>query len=130
MRRSIAVATGLLAVLLVAGPASAGPPSGTTTLLDPAKSGTTMRVQVTIHTAAPVVPYEYAIQNECALPSKGGSTLQHDDIVAWTDVVGGDPATTMPIDLGTIPVGSKCKVFLMHGNVVIKGTTKSYTVVA
>jgi hypothetical protein len=129
MKRLTAVGAGVLFVLLAAAPVNAGPPSGTTTLLDPPKTGTTMRVQVTIHTSAPVVPYEYAIQNECALPDKGGSTLQHDDIVAWTDVVDGDPATTMPIDLGTIPTGSKCKVFLMHGNVVIKGTATSYQVV-
>jgi hypothetical protein len=128
MKRSLAVAAGLFAVVIVAGPVSAGPPSGTTTLQAAAISGTVVGVQVTVHTTAPVVPYEYAIQNECAFPHKGGSSLQHDDIVDWTFVVDGDPATVMPIDLGTVPAGSKCKVFLMHGNVVIKGSTTSYPV--
>jgi len=79
---------------------------------------------------APVVPYEYAIQNECAFPHKGGSSLQNDAIVTWTsEDANGDPHVTLPINLQSIPAGSKCKVFLVrNGNVVVKGSTTSYTV--
>jgi hypothetical protein len=129
MKRTLAVVTGLLAAMLIAAPVSAGPPSGTTLLLGAPKAGTVVDVRVTLHTTAPVVAYEYAIQNECTYPKKT-STLQHDDIVNWTFVVGGDPAATMPIDLGSTLEGYKCKVFVMHGNVVIKGSTSSYVVLA
>ena len=129
MKRLSAAVAALLLVLIVAAPVSAGPPSGSTTLQGDARSGSTVLVDVTVHTTAPVVAYEYAIQNECTFPKKG-STLQHDDIVYWTFVAGGDPAATMTIDLGTVPQGSKCKVFILHGNVVVKGSVTSYLVLA
>ena len=77
----------------------------------------------------PVVPYEYAIQNECDLPGKAGSTLQRDDIVYWTsEDSNGDPHVTLPVHLQSISAGSKCKVFLVRNNTVVKGSTTSYTV--
>jgi hypothetical protein len=129
MKRLTAVATAMLAALLLATPASAGQATGTTHLDGAPISGTTVDVDATVKSAGPVVPYEYAIQNECVFPHRGGSSLQHDDIVYWTDTgPGGVPLATMPIDLGSVPTGSSCKVFLLHNNVVVKGSTTQYTV--
>ena len=94
MKRTLALVTGLLGALLITAPVSAGPPTGTTFLLGAPAAGSVVDVRVTVHTAAPVVAYEYAIQNECTFPKKT-ATLQHDDIVYWTFVEGGDPAATM-----------------------------------
>jgi hypothetical protein len=44
--------------------------------------------------------------------------------------VANQPHTTMPVYLQSIPAGSKCKVFMMRGNVQVKGSVTSYTVVA
>jgi hypothetical protein len=120
---------GAILALALAAPASAGPINGTTTLLDPPLSGTTVRVEATLTSDVPVVPYEYAIQNECKLADHGGATIQHDDIVYWTDQgPGGVPEVTMPIYLQSIPAGADCKVFLIRNNTVVKGSTTSYTV--
>ena len=81
MKRSTAIATGILAALIAATPVSAGPITGTTTLLDPPVTGTTMDVEVSVDSIIPVVPYEYDVQNECSLPDKGGRTIQRDAIV-------------------------------------------------
>ena len=93
-------------------------------------AGTTLEVEAFIDSVYPVVPFEYAIQNECQLPNKGARTIQRDDIVYWTDVDGGLPHAIMPVYLQSIPEGSKCKVFLMRGNVQVKGSVTSYTVEA
>jgi hypothetical protein len=129
MRRSTAVVAGILGALLVAAPASAGPLyTGDTTLIGSATSGTTLQVEVSVTSEAPVVPYEFQIQNECQLPNRGGRTVQRDDIVTWVYVEGGHPTTVMPVYLQSIPAGSKCKVFLTRGNVQLKGSVTSYTV--
>lgn len=122
------IAAGVLAAFVGVVTVAAGPATGTTEPLDGPISGTTMDVQLTVHTTAPVVPYEYAIQNECRVPGQPGRTIQRDDIVNWTFVEGGDPAAIMPIDLGGIPVGSECKVFIAKNNVVVKGSTTNYVV--
>ena len=129
MKRSVAAATGLLAVVLVAAPASAGPLfTGDTDLLGVPVSGATLNVEVSVTSVGPVVPYEFQIQNECQLPAKGGRTVQRDDIATWVFEDDGDPHTTMPVYLQSIPEGSKCKVFLTRGNVQLKGSVTSYTV--
>ena len=130
MKRSIAVATGVLAALAIAAPVSAGPIAGDTELVGAPVAGTTIQVEAFIDSVYPVVPFEYAIQNECQLPNKGARTIQRDDIVYWTDVDGGLPHAIVPVYLQSIPEGSKCKVFLMRGNVQVKGSVTSYTVVA
>ena len=130
MTRFTAIATGVLAALVLAAPVgAAGPISGDTELAGTPVTGTTLDVEAWIDSVVPVVPYEYAIQNECSLPNKGGRTIQRDDIVYWTDVDGELPHAVMPIYLQSIPEGSKCKVFLMRGNVQVKGSVTSYTVV-
>lgn len=129
MKRSMAVATGLLAALFVAGQASAGPLyTGTTNPLGAATSGATLDVEVAVTSVGPVVPYEFQIQNECQLPNKGARTVQRDDIVDWVYEVDQVPHTVMPVYLQSIPSGSKCKVFLTRGNVQLKGSVTSYTV--
>lgn len=129
MKRSTAIATGILAALIAANPVSAGPITGTTNLLDPPVTGTTMDVEVSVDSVIPVVPYEHAIKNECSLPNKGGRTIQCDAIVDWTYEVAEIPHAVMPIYLQSIPVGSKCKVFLMRNNTQVKGSVTAYTVV-
>jgi hypothetical protein len=128
MRRSTAIATGILAALMVAAPVSAGPITGDTNLLDPPVTGTTVDVDVSVDSVIPVVPYEYAIQNECSLPNRGGRTIQRDDIVYWTSEDDGVPHAVMPVYLQSIPAGSKCKVFLMRNNTQVKGSVSSYIV--
>jgi hypothetical protein len=130
MKRSLAVATGLLAAIVVAAPASAGPLYTGDTDLQGATptSGTTLWVEVSVTSEGPVVPYEFQVQNECQLPNKGARTVQRDDIVDWVYEEDADPHTQMPVYLQSIPVGSKCKVFLTRGNVQLKGSVSSYTV--
>jgi hypothetical protein len=129
MKGRIAVACGMLAGLLVAAPVAAGPLyTGTTDLQGVSPTtGTTIWVEVSVHSAGPVVPYEFQIQNECTLPGHV-RTVQRDDIVTWVYVDGGDPTTQMPVYLQAIPSGAKCKVFLTRGNVQLKGSVTSYSV--
>jgi hypothetical protein len=129
MKRAIAAATGILAVVLVAAPVSgAGPISGDTAVPDPQPSGTTIMVDATLTSVIPVVPFEYSIQNECSFPDRSGSSYQRDDIVSWIDEPDGAPHTVMPIYLQSVPKDSKCKVFLMRNNTQVKGSSTSYVV--
>lgn len=128
MKRVIPIiAAGLLA-LVAALPVSAGPTSGTTEVPSPQTAGTTMVVTLTIDSIAPVVPFEYAVQNECSWGRKATSTsYQRDDIIDWTIDADGLPSTTMPIYLQSIPAGARCKVFMMRGSTQVKGSATSYT---
>lgn len=128
MKRLFGLAAAACATLALAAPATAAPFSGTTTLVTPAVAGTTLTVEASLTSNAPVVAYEYAIQNECAFPQRSGRSYQRDDIVYWTFEVGGVPHTAMPIYLQSVPKGSKCKVFLVKNNTVVKGSTTAYTV--
>jgi hypothetical protein len=128
MRRLTAIATGAFVALIVVSPVSAGPITGDTVLLGAPVTGTTLDVEVSIDSVIPVVAYEYAIQNECDLGSKGGRTVQHDDIVYWTFEEDGTPHAVMPVYLQSIPAGTDCEVFLMRGNTKVKGSTTEYTV--
>ena len=132
MKRSISVLTGLVLALTVSGSALAGPPTtGKTVLLNTPTTGETLNVDASVHTNTPVVPYEYAIRNECGIAGKPGYSVQQDDIVYWTSGTLTDPHVTMPIYLQSVPDGSKCKVFLIrNGTVNVKGSTSSYTVQA
>jgi hypothetical protein len=143
MKRSISVVGALVLAAALAAPVLAGGPPVTgnvvagidpgTGLVDHPSTGQTFFVDASVHSGAiPVVPYEYAIRNECGIAGKPGYSTQQDDIVTWTSQdANGDPHVTMPIYLQTVPAGSKCKVFLVrNGNVVVKGSTLSYTVIA
>jgi hypothetical protein len=129
MKRPTALAIGILAALVVAAPASAGPPyTGTTELLNAPVSGTTLWVDASVASATPVVAYEYALQNVCSFPHRSGSSYQRDDIVTWTYQQDGIPHVTLPVDLGAVPAGSACKVYLVRNNTVVKGSTTAYAV--
>lgn len=129
MKRSMSIVAGLGLALALAGPASAAPTTGKTTLLNTPTSGQTLDVDASVHSITPVVPYEYAIRNECGIAGKPGYSIQQDDIVYWTSQdANGDPHVTMPIYLQSVPTGAKCKVFLVRNNTVVKGSTSSYTV--
>jgi hypothetical protein len=108
---------------------SAGPLyTGDTELLGAPAAGATLDVEVSVTSEGPVVPYEFQIQNECQLPNKGARTVQRDDIVTWVYEEDAAPHTVMPVYLQSIPIGSRCKVFLTRGNVQLKGSVTSYTV--
>jgi hypothetical protein len=139
MKRSMSIVAGLVLALAAAASATAGPPITGKTVpgIDPATglvsqpvSGATFYVDASVHSNTPVVPYEYAIRNECGIEGKPGYSIQQDDIVYWTSQdAAGDPHVTMPIYLQSVPSGSKCKVFLVrNGTVTVKGSTTSYTV--
>lgn len=128
MKRTIPIIAGGLLTLVAALPVSAGPTSGTTDVPASQTAGTTIIVTVTIDSIAPVVPFEYAIQNECAWGKKATSTsYQRDDIIDWTIDANGLPSTTMPVHLQSIPAGARCKVFMMRGSTQVKGSVTSYT---
>lgn len=132
MKRLTAVATGITVALLVVAPVSAAPNTASVALSDDTPStGTTLYVRFEVFGNTPVVPYEYALQNTCAYP-KGHFTLgQHDDIVYWTDTdLNGHPDVTMPVYLQSVPINASCRVSLVRNNTVVKGSLKSYTVVA
>lgn len=129
MHRILGLAAGLLTALLVAVPVSAGPPyQGKTVLQGTPNAGQTLWVDASVVSNTPVVAYEYAIQNECTFPHRTGSSYQHDAIVTWTYELDGLPHAVLPIYLQSVPSGSTCKVFLVRGNVVVKGSTTSYAV--
>jgi hypothetical protein len=128
MKRLIALGVAAVATLTLAAPASAGPFSGTTELVNPPVTGSTLSVEASLTSTGPVVAYGYAIQNECAFPQRTGRSYQRDDIVYWTFDVDGIPHVVLPIYLQSVPAGSKCKVFLIKNNTVVKGSTTAYTV--
>jgi hypothetical protein len=129
MKRSMAVATALLATLALAAPASAGPLyTGDTLIPGSQPAGATLSVDAVVFSEGPVVPYEIAIQNECQLPNRGGRTVQRDAIVDWIDTADTYPHVVMPVYLQSIPQGSTCKVFLVRGNTQLKGSASSYIV--
>ena len=130
--KNLAAITGVaLVALALAAAAGAGSTTASTSWAGQTPTtGQTLNVTFGISSFAPVVPYEYAVQNTCAYP-KGHFTLgQRDDIVAWTDTdpVFGKPQVTMPVYLQSVPAGASCKVSLVTKNTVVKGSAKSYTV--
>src|SRR3954447_10520887 len=112
-----------LLVFLTSSLASAATTTGTTTLLGTPTSGSSVSVDVSIVSTTPVVPYEYAIQNECFFSGRlsgNPDSYQRDDIVNWDSSVGTVPHTIMPVYLKIVPTGSVCKVFLVKNNTVVK----------
>ena len=108
--RMTLLATALVSLLAVSA-AGAQPNSATTELLGIPTAGQTLDVRFEVSGTTPVVPFEYALQNTCAL--KGGHfTLgQHDDIVYWSDTDGnGKPDAIMPVYLQTVPAGASCRI--------------------
>lgn len=130
MKNRVAITAVVLVALALVTAAGAGTSTATTSWAPQVPtSGQTLYVTFVIFTTAPVVPYEYAMQNTCAYP-KGHFTLgQRDDITAWTDTdPAGNPQVTMPVYLQSVPVDAVCKVSLVSKNTVVKGSTQTYTV--
>src|SRR3954454_15453195 len=129
MKRWIALASIVSVALAIVASAGARPNSATVQLLGPPVAGDTLFVKFEVAGGTPVVPFEYALQNTCAL--KGGHfTLgQTDDIVYWSDTdTDGNPDVIMPVYLQSVPVGAACRVSLIANNTVVKGSSASYTV--
>ena len=110
--------------------------TGTTTLLDLPTAGSSAKLDVSIVSSTPVVPHEYALQNECHFSgnvSAPPDSVQKDDIVMWTysapPPYGDVPHAIMTLHLDAVPPGSICQVFLVKGSSVVQGSTTRYRVV-
>ena len=127
-------AAAVLGVGLVLGavPASAGPTSGTTVLQGPAVSGGEVVARATIGGVYPVVSYDFALLNQCWF--KGRYSGHYDSsetyplLGPWFDAGNGAAWSEEIIDLTSIPSGAVCKVSVVRGGPVVKGTTTSYAV--
>ena len=135
MRRLTLLAVLVFMVFGSAATASAGTATGATDLLSDPISGSSVDVDVSVVSATPVVPYEYAIQNECYFSGRFSGrpdSYQRDDIVNWIysspPPIGDVPHAIMTVNLLTVPAGSACKVFLVKNNTVVKGSTTKYVV--
>ena len=126
--------TAALGASLVLGavPASAGPTSGSTTILtDPIVGGGEITVRATIGGVYPVVSYDYALLNQCWF--KGRYSGHYDSsetyplLGPWYDA-GGAAYSDEVVNLNSIPSGSVCRVSVVRGGPTIKGTTTSYAV--
>jgi hypothetical protein len=114
----------------------ASAPTGTTTLLDLPTAGSSAELDVSIVSGTPVVPHEYAVQNECYFSGKTSGlpdSVQREDVVNWIysapPPYGGQPHAIMTLDLAAVPAGSLCRVFLVKGTSVVQGSTTNYRVV-
>jgi hypothetical protein len=131
MKNRVAITAVVLVALALVTAAGAGTSTATTSWAPQVPtSGQTLYVTFVISSTAPVVPYEYAIQNTCAYPKAHFTLGQRDDITAWTDTdpATGNPQVTMPVYLQSVPSGATCKVSLVSKNTVVKGSTETYSV--
>lgn len=130
MKNRVAITAVVLVALALVTAAGAGTTTATTSWgTQVPTSGQTLYVTFVIFTTAPVVPYEYALQNTCAYPQGHFTLGQRDDITAWTDTdPAGNPQVTMPVYLQSVPADAVCKVSLVSKNTVVKGSTQTYTV--
>ena len=119
-------------MVLGAVPASAGPTSGSTVLQGPAVSGEEVVVRATIGGVYPVVSYDFALLNQCWF--KGRYSGHYDSsetyplLGPWFDAGNGAAWSEEYVDLTSIPSGAVCKVSVVRGGPVVKGTTTSYAV--
>ena len=114
--------------------ASAGTATGTTKILGAAApdavTDTPTDVEISITTTAPVVPYEYSLINKCWF---SGKTSGPSDSFERFDLAGPwflePPTMIVSVNVQPVPEGSRCKVYLIKNNTVVKGSTTSYSVV-
>jgi hypothetical protein len=138
------IATAILALVLTlgsAGGAAAAPATGTTAILGPAggpydglaHAYTPTDVDVSIVGGAPIVPYEYAVENRCWFSGKisgpSDSYERFDLIGPWVVGTDGQPHTTVTINNNPVGAGAGCRVQIVHTNTVVKGSTTSYGIV-
>ncbi|MCF6376437.1 hypothetical protein L2K70_02370 [Nocardioides KLBMP 9356] len=131
------LASGLAAALgvstvLGAVPASAGPTSGSTELLGPAVGGGEVTVRATIGGVYPVVSYDFALLNQCWFKGKFSGRFDSSEtyplLGPWYDAGNGAAYSDEVINLNSVPSGAVCKVSIVRGGPVVKGTTTSYAV--
>ena len=137
MKLSIVLVVVAALVFGTSATAIAGTASGTTELLATPTAGSSVDVDVSVVSDAPVVAYEYSIQNECYFSGKAKGkpdSYQNDPIVNWvysSPPPNGDvPHAIMAVNLVSIPAGSACKVFIVKNNTLVKESTTIYTVQA
>ena len=143
MKFFVVTAVAVLLELSVVLVASAAPASGTTAIIGPhgctgggcdgiAHANTPTDIDVSIVGGAPIVPYEYSLENRCWFDGKtsgpSDSYERFDLIGPWFDV-GGTPHSTVTVNNNPVPAGSKCKVQIMHNNTAVKGSLTQYNVV-
>ncbi len=133
MANGAAAALGL-SMMLGAVPASAGPPTnGSTVLQGTAFAGEEIVVRATIGGVYPVVSHDFALLNQCWF--KGRYSGHYDSsetyplLGPWFDAGDGLAWSEEIVDLTSIPPGSVCKVSIVRGGPTVKGTTSPYTVV-
>jgi hypothetical protein len=124
-------ATGLLALSPVAG-AGASPTEGATSLLGAAQANQQVQVLASITSEGPVVPYAYAVLNQCWFSGRSAghfdSTERVDLTGPWFAGPGGAAQTTVSINLQPVPAGAACRVSIVRGSTTVKGSTTSYPV--
>ncbi len=127
-------AAAVLGVGMVLGavPASAGPTSGSTVLQGPAVGGGEVVVRATIGGVYPVVSYDFALLNQCWF--KGRYSGRYDSsetyplLGPWFDAGNGAAWSEEIVNLNSVPSGAVCKVSVVRGGPVVKGTTTPYAV--
>lgn len=129
---AITVATIVLALSAISA-VSAAPASGTTTLLGTPRENQPVDVLVSIVSDAPIVPYEYSVENLCWFSGRYAghfdSYERFDLIGPWFEGSSGSAQTTVTINLQPVPADSVCKVSILRNNTTVKGSTTPYTVV-
>ena len=131
---TVSGAAAVLGVGMVLGavPASAGPTSGSTVLQGPAVSGGEVVVRATIGGVYPVVSYDFALLNQCWFKGKFSGHYSSSEtyplLGPWFDAGNGGAWSEEFVDLTSIPSGAVCKVSVVRGGPVVKGTTTSYAV--
>jgi len=143
MKGIVVTAAAIVLALSAVSAASAQPARGTTDILGPqgcsgaacdghAHEFTPTDIDVSIVGGAPIVPYEYSLENRCWFDGKtsgpSDSYERFDLIGPWFDV-GGTPHTTVTVNNNPVPSGAACKVSVVHNNTVVKGSSTNYTVI-
>lgn len=123
------VAAATLLWLLAAAPAAAAVRG--TTVVGPAVAGSQADVTASITSATPIAPYEFSLENRCWFSGRFNGhfdSYERFDIAGpWFDV-GGVPTVTVQVNLNDVPAGAACRVSIVRGNTVVKGSTSSYAV--
>ena len=134
MKAIAVIATAVVLALNLVSVASAAPASGTTTLQGTAHPNQPVDVLVSIVSDAPIVPYQYSVENRCWFSGRYAghfdSYERFDLLGPWFAGPGGSAQTTVTINLQPVPLGAACKVSIVQNNTTVKGSTTSYSVVS
>lgn len=131
MRKVMVVLGAVVALVVGAAPASAGPAGGSTTLLGPPVGGQQVEVAVVITGVYPVVAYEFTLENRCWFGGRFSGPVESVEtyplLGPWFDVSGGS-SSVETVSLTEVPSGAVCKVSVSRGSSPVKGTTTPYAV--